>query len=41
MVRKAEAGFNWLKENCYKYGFIHRYTGDKTEKTGVMDEDIY
>ena len=37
----TEAGFKWLKENSYKYGFIHRYTGDKTEKTGVMDEDCH
>ena len=34
-------GFKWLKENCYKYGFIHRYEGNKTEKTGVMDEDCH
>ena len=33
-------GFKWLKENSYKYGFIHRYEGNKTEKTGVMDEVV-
>ena len=35
----TKEGFKWLKENCYKYGFIHRYEGDKTTYTGVMDED--
>ena len=35
----TKEGFKWLKENCYKYGFIHRYEGDKTAYTGVMDED--
>ena len=35
----TKEGFEWLKENCYKYGFIHRYEGDKTIYTGVMDED--
>ncbi len=24
----------WLTENCYKYGFIIRYPGDGTDKTG-------
>ncbi|MBO4781447.1 MAG: D-alanyl-D-alanine carboxypeptidase family protein [Lachnospiraceae bacterium] len=37
----TQDGFEWLKANSYKYGFIHRYTGDKTEKTGVMDEDCH
>lgn len=32
------SGYVWLNANCYKYGFILRYTGDKTEYTGVMDE---
>ena len=34
-------GFQWLKDNSYKYGFIHRYEGNKTEITGVMDEDCH
>lgn len=34
----STAGFTWLNENSWKYGFIHRYTGDKTQYTGVMDE---
>lgn len=28
----------WLQENSYKYGFIFRYPGYKTEKTGVAEE---
>lgn len=32
----AEA--RWLKENCWKYGFILRYPTDKTEETGIIFE---
>lgn len=28
----------WLKENCWKYGFILRYPIDKTEITGIIFE---
>lgn len=28
----------WLQENSYKYGFIYRYPGDKTDITGVAEE---
>lgn len=28
----------WLQENSYKYGFIFRYPGHKTEITGVAEE---
>lgn len=28
----------WLQENSWKYGFIFRYPGDKTEFTGVAEE---
>lgn len=28
----------WLQENSYKYGFIFRYPGTKTEITGVAEE---
>ena len=28
----------WLQENSYKYGFIFRYPGNKTEITGVAEE---
>lgn len=29
---------NWLKDNCYKYGFIIRYPKDKDNITGYMYE---
>lgn len=29
---------NWLKDNCYKYGFIIRYPKDKENITGYMYE---
>ena len=28
----------WLQENSYRYGFIFRYPGHKTELTGVAEE---
>ena len=28
----------WLQENSYKYGFIFRYPGNKTDITGVSEE---
>lgn len=28
----------WLQENSYKYGFIFRYPGNKTEITGIAEE---
>jgi len=37
-LQTTDAGYKWLEENSYKYGFILRYTGDKTKYTGVMDE---
>lgn len=30
--------FSWLQENSYKYGFIFRYPGDKTDITGTAEE---
>ena len=30
--------FEWLQENAYKYGFILRYSKDKTDITGYMYE---
>ena len=33
--------YNWLFENCHKYGFVIRYPADKTEVTGVSDYDEY
>ncbi len=37
-ISTIAGGYNWLNENSWKYGFIHRYTGDKTKYTGVQDE---
>lgn len=28
----------WLQENSYRYGFIFRYPGNKTERTGIAEE---
>ncbi|MCQ2430661.1 MAG: D-alanyl-D-alanine carboxypeptidase family protein [Clostridia bacterium] len=36
-----ERVYNWLVDNCAKYGFILRYPADKTEKTGVADYATY
>ena len=30
--------FNWMQENCYKYGFILRYTEENEFITGYMSE---
>lgn len=30
--------YSWLQENSYRYGFIFRYPGDKTELTGIAEE---
>lgn len=30
--------YSWLMENSYKYGFIFRYPGNKTQITGVSEE---
>ncbi|MXP78465.1 D-alanyl-D-alanine carboxypeptidase family protein [Lachnospiraceae bacterium WCA-9-b2] len=30
--------YSWLQENSYKYGFIFRYPGNKTQITGVAEE---
>lgn len=35
---ESEAAATWLKENCYKFGFILRYPKDKTEITGISFE---
>lgn len=28
-------GYEWIEENCYKYGFVERYPDDKIDKTGL------
>ena len=30
--------YEWLEKNSYMYGFIVRYSNDKTEITGIIDE---
>lgn len=30
--------YAWINQNCYRFGFIRRYTEDKEEITGVVDE---
>ena len=30
--------YDWLDENGYLYGFVHRYPSDKTEITGISNE---
>ena len=33
-----EEAFTWLKENCWKFGFILRYPADKVDVTGISYE---
>ena len=37
----ADPVFNWLFENCHKYGFVIRYPEGKEEITGVSDYTAY
>lgn len=37
-AQEATAVQQWLLENCWSYGFIHRYPDDKCGVTGVMYE---
>lgn len=30
--------YEWLSANCYKYGFILRYTAENQDKTGIIPE---
>lgn len=34
----SDAVYEWLDENAYKYGFIKRYSSDKTDITGINNE---
>ena len=36
---KGQDEYGWINQNCYKYGFIRRYAGEKKEITGVVDEE--
>lgn len=38
---ESDPVYNWLKENCHKYGFILRYPADKSDITGVEDYTDY
>lgn len=31
--------WKWMKENCQNYGFIWRYPGEKSDITGITNED--
>lgn len=35
---KGQGEYAWINQNCYKYGFIRRYTEEKKKITGVSDE---
>ncbi|MGN1113667.1 MAG: D-alanyl-D-alanine carboxypeptidase family protein [Oscillospiraceae bacterium] len=37
----AEGDYTWFSKNCYKYGFVQRYTEDKAAVTGVTARDDY
>ena len=37
-TQDANIVWDWLNENCWKYGFIRRYPEDKTDITGVINE---
>ena len=34
----SDAGFKWMNENCWKYGFILRYPNKKSDVTGIKYE---
>ena len=34
----SNATWTWLKENCWRYGFILRYPADKEDVTGISFE---
>lgn len=36
---RGQDEYSWINQNCYKYGFIRRYAGEKKELTGVSDEE--
>ena len=37
-AKNAEEYASWIVENHYRYGFVMRYPGDKTEHTGIIAE---
>lgn len=36
-----EGDYNWIFENCHRYGFVVRYPEEKADKTGVSDYENY
>ena len=40
-VLSTDPVYNWLFENCHKYGFVIRYPADKVDITGVDDYTDY
>lgn len=37
-IKEEDVEFNWMKDNCYKYGFIIRFPKGKEDITNVMFE---
>lgn len=37
-VFKADGEYKWISENCWKFGFVQRFTADKTSITGVKEK---
>jgi len=37
-IFKDSKEFEWMKNNCYKYGFIYRYQESKVDITGIASE---
>ena len=34
----TSAAGKWINENCWKYGFVRRYQGEKSDITGIVNE---
>lgn len=34
-------GYEWIQENCYKYGFVERYPNNKIDKTNIKYSSAY
>lgn len=37
-IFKNSKEYDWMKNNCHKYGFIHRYQESKVDITGIASE---
>ncbi len=40
-VSMRDTEYEWLEENCTKYGFVFRYDGSKASLTGIADEPYH